>query len=161
MTLEQLAKAGRAPALPLRIELPGGELEVLSLLRVLPGQRYVGEARWQGRRVLAKLLVSERASRQFAREREGCRLLAAAAAPTPALLDSGAAVARHTRRVLDERGLLSARTSGGTESFLVTGDPTRAAPVVTDLLSRALGAAHVQNEGEIHRAPPRIERIQT
>lgn len=91
MTLEQLARAGRAPALPLRIELPGGELEVLSLLRVLPGQRYVGEARWQGRRVLAKLLVGERASRQFAREREGCRLLAAAAAPTPALLDSGEA----------------------------------------------------------------------
>ncbi|MXV19910.1 glutamate racemase [Deinococcus xianganensis] len=77
------------------------------------------------------------------------------------LLDSGAAVARHTRRVLEERGLLSARTSGGTESFLVTGDPARAAPVVTDLLSRALGAANVQNEGEIHRAPPRIERIQT
>ena len=53
MTLEQLARAGRAPALPLRIELPGGELEVLSLLRVLPGQRYVGEARWQGRRATA------------------------------------------------------------------------------------------------------------
>ena len=77
------------------------------------------------------------------------------------LLDSGAAVARHTRRVLEERDLLSARTSGGTEAFLVTGDPARAAPVVTDLLSRALGAANVQNEGEIHRAPPRIERIQT
>jgi len=77
------------------------------------------------------------------------------------LLDSGAAVARHTRRVLEERGLLSARTSGGTESFLVTGDPAQAAPVVTDLLSRALGPANVQNEGEIHRAPPRIERIQT
>ena len=30
--------------------------------------------------MLAKLLVGERASRQFAREREGCRLLAAAAA---------------------------------------------------------------------------------
>ncbi|WP_119672045.1 glutamate racemase [Deinococcus sp. RM] len=77
------------------------------------------------------------------------------------LLDSGAAVARHTRRVLEERGLLSARTSGGNEGFLVTGDPARAAPVVTDLLSRALGTANVQNEGEIHRAPPRIERIQT
>jgi len=91
MTLEQLAKAGRAPALPLRIDLPGGELELLSLLRVLPGQRYVGEALWQGQRVLAKLLVGERAARQFAREREGCALLAAAAAPTPALLDSGEA----------------------------------------------------------------------
>lgn len=77
------------------------------------------------------------------------------------LLDSGAAVARHTRRVLEERGLLSARTSGGTEGFLVTGDPARAAPVITELLSRALGPANVQNEGEVHRAPPRIECMQT
>ncbi|KTT20712.1 serine/threonine protein kinase [Pseudomonas oryzihabitans] len=91
MTLEQLAQAGRVPTLPLRIDLPGGELELRSLLRVLPGQRYVGEALWQGRRVLAKLLVGDRAARQFAREREGCRLLAAAAAPTPALLESGEA----------------------------------------------------------------------
>lgn len=77
------------------------------------------------------------------------------------LLDSGAAVARHTRRVLEDRRLLNARASGGTEAFLVTGDPARAAPVITDLLSRALGPANVQNEGEIHRAPPRIECMQT
>ena len=64
-------------------------------------------------------------------------------------------------RVLEDRRLLNARASGGTEAFLVTGDPARAAPVITDLLSRALGPANVQNEGEIHRAPPRIECMQT
>ncbi|UBV42273.1 glutamate racemase [Deinococcus taeanensis] len=74
------------------------------------------------------------------------------------LLDSGAAVARHTRRVLDGAGLLSGRGQGGQARYLVTGDPQRAAPVIATLLAR-----NVHNGKETHRAdlPPRIECIQT
>ncbi|MCM2320941.1 MAG: serine/threonine protein kinase [Pseudomonas sp.] len=92
MRLNELAAAGRSPALPLSIELPGGELRLLSLLRVLPGQRYVGEAEWQGRRVLAKLLVGPRAERHHGRELEGARLLREQGLNTPALLAEGLAV---------------------------------------------------------------------
>ena len=89
MKLAELCGAGRSPALPLDIELPEGRLRLLSLLRVLPGQRYVGEAQWQGRRVLAKLLVGARAARQHAREREGARLLGEQRLDSPALLAEG------------------------------------------------------------------------
>ena len=89
LRLAELAAAGRAPALPLRVALPGGELHLLSLLRVLPGQRYVGRAEWRGRPVLAKLLVGERAARQFARESAGAHLLAAQGLTTPELLHEG------------------------------------------------------------------------
>ena len=134
MILEQLAKAGRAPTLPLGIELPGGELELLSLLRVLPGQRYVGEARWQGRRVLAKLLVGERAARQFAREREGCRLLAAAGAPTPALLDSGEASGQGAWLLFD---FIEAAPSVEHLWQRIAGEPPLS-PAQNDLLGTAL-----------------------
>ncbi len=89
LRLSELASAGRRPVLPLSIELPGGELRLLSLLRVLPGQRYVGEAEWQGRRVLAKLLVGARAARQHARELDGARLLREQELDTPELLAEG------------------------------------------------------------------------
>lgn len=89
LRLGQLAAAGRTPALPLNIALPSGELRLLSLLRVLPGQRYVGEAQWQGRRVLAKLLVGAKAARQHARELEGARLLREQGLTTPELLAEG------------------------------------------------------------------------
>lgn len=91
MPLSELASAGRRPALPLSIALPTGELRLLSLLRVLPGQRYVGEAEWQGRRVLAKLLVGSRAQRQHARELAGARLLREQGLTTPQLLAEGLA----------------------------------------------------------------------
>ena len=46
MRLSELQKAGRTPSLPLSIELADAagpaQLQLLSLLRVLPGQRYVG-----------------------------------------------------------------------------------------------------------------------
>ncbi|MES2821021.1 MAG: lipopolysaccharide kinase InaA family protein [Pseudomonadota bacterium] len=93
MTLSELSQAGRAPALPLALELADAAgpatLVVEKLLRVLPGQRYVGVAQWRGRRVLAKLLVGPRAARQFQREREGARLLAGQGLPTPPLLAEG------------------------------------------------------------------------
>ena len=72
------------------LEASAGEtVQLLSLLRVLPGQRYVGLAQWQGGKVLAKLLVGNRAERHYAREVEGARLLAEHGLCTPPLLEQG------------------------------------------------------------------------
>ncbi len=89
MKLPELQHAGRAPALPLSVDLGADSLVVSAWLRVLPGQRYVGLARWQGRAVLAKLLVGTKAERHFVRERDGAKLLAASGLDTPALLAEG------------------------------------------------------------------------
>jgi len=90
MKLSALAGAGRAPALPMQLELPDSTaLEVDAWMRVLPGQRYVARAVCDGRQVLAKLLVGPKASRQYQREREGAGLLAAQELPTPALFAEG------------------------------------------------------------------------
>jgi tRNA A-37 threonylcarbamoyl transferase component Bud32 len=87
--LAELQHTGRAPALPLNVEFGAETLSISAWLRVLPGQRYVGLAHWQGRAVLAKLLVGAKAERHFAREREGAALLAASGLDTPALLGEG------------------------------------------------------------------------
>ncbi|MBC9249149.1 serine/threonine protein kinase [Pseudomonas alcaligenes] len=93
MKLAALAASGRTPSLPLQVELADAAgpatLQVERLLRVLPGQRYVGVAQWRGRTVLAKLLVGERAARHFRREREGAHLLAEQGLTTPLLLAEG------------------------------------------------------------------------
>ena len=93
MRLSELKSQGRAPVLPLDIQLADaagpGTLQLLSLLRVLPGQRYVGAAVWRGRPVLAKLLVGSRAARHFQRELAGVKALAAQGLPTPVLLADG------------------------------------------------------------------------
>ncbi len=89
MTLIELAQAGRSPALPLTLILPAGELRLMQWLRVLPGQRYVARAEWQGQQVLAKLLVGAKAERHFAREKAGAKLLAEQKMTTPALLADG------------------------------------------------------------------------
>lgn len=89
MTLDELGRGGRQPPLPLTLDLAGEPLCIERWLRVLPGQRYVGQARWQGRAVLAKLMVGRRAARQFAREREGAAQLAGQNLATPALLAQG------------------------------------------------------------------------
>ncbi|KIQ00496.1 MULTISPECIES: lipopolysaccharide kinase InaA family protein [Pseudomonas] len=90
MKLAFLTDAGRSPELPLLIEAPAGHtLELHSLLRVLPGQRYVGRAQWQGRAVLAKLLVGGKAERHYARELQGVQLLAQQGLSTPPLLEHG------------------------------------------------------------------------
>ncbi|PTQ71040.1 lipopolysaccharide kinase InaA family protein [Pseudomonas sp. GV071] len=89
MNLGQLRDAGRTPALPLSLQVAGEELRLLTLLRVLPGQRYVGVAQWQGRQVLAKLLVGGKAERHFNRESKGVHLLAEQGLLTPALLAEG------------------------------------------------------------------------
>ena len=93
MRLSELKNAGRSPALPISLTLADAagpaELQLLSLLRVLPGQRYVGAGVWRGRPVLAKLLVGQKAPRHFQRELEGVRLLAAQGMTTPLLLADG------------------------------------------------------------------------
>ncbi|MFJ2712793.1 lipopolysaccharide kinase InaA family protein [Pseudomonas sp. NPDC087346] len=93
MLLSDLKNAGRAPILPLTISLADAagvaDLQLLSLLRVLPGQRYVGAGVWRGRPVLAKLLVGSKAARHFQRELDGVRLLAAQGMTTPLLLADG------------------------------------------------------------------------
>ena len=81
---------GRSPQLPLTLDLDAGNtLQVECWLRVLPGQRYVGVAQWQGRKVLAKLLVGGNSQRHFARELTGAQLLATQGLTTPALLAQG------------------------------------------------------------------------
>ncbi len=93
MRLSELKNAGRQPELPLNIALADAagpaDLQLLSLLRVLPGQRYVGAGIWRGRPVLAKLLVGSKAARHFQRELGGVRLLAAQGLTTPQLLADG------------------------------------------------------------------------
>ncbi|NNB46152.1 lipopolysaccharide kinase InaA family protein [Pseudomonas chlororaphis] len=93
MRLSELKQAGRAPSLPLSLELADAAgpatLQLLSLLRVLPGQRYVGAAVWRGRPVLAKLLVGAKAARHFQRELQGVRLLEEQGMTTPLLLADG------------------------------------------------------------------------
>ncbi|KIQ57938.1 lipopolysaccharide kinase InaA family protein [Pseudomonas fluorescens] len=93
MQLSELKSAGRRPALPLSLELADAagpaQLQLLSLLRVLPGQRYVGAGIWRGRPVLAKLLVGSKAPRHFQRELQGVRLLAGQGLTTPLLLADG------------------------------------------------------------------------
>src|ERR1700712_4098550 len=93
MRLSELKNAGRTPALPMSIALADAagpaELQLLTLLRVLPGQRYVGAGIWRGRPVLAKLLVGAKAARHFQRERDGVHLLADQGMTTPLLLVEG------------------------------------------------------------------------
>ncbi|WP_296187649.1 lipopolysaccharide kinase InaA family protein [Pseudomonas sp. UBA1879] len=93
MRLSELKNAGRTPTLPMSIALADAagpaELQLLSLLRVLPGQRYVGAGIWRGRPVLAKLLVGHKAPRHFQRERDGVHLLAEQGLTTPLLLAEG------------------------------------------------------------------------
>jgi tRNA A-37 threonylcarbamoyl transferase component Bud32 len=90
MNLGNLLHAGRTPLMPLPLELQGQPpLRLLNLLRVLPGQRYVGLADWQGRAVLAKLFVGAKAARHFNRELRGVEQLAAQGLPSPALLAQG------------------------------------------------------------------------
>lgn len=80
---------------------------------------------------------------------------------TFALVDSGAAVARHTRNVLERGGLLNRQQRPGEVTYLVTGDVEQARPVIATLT-----AENMQNKGLSHRAdgssaPLRIERITT
>jgi tRNA A-37 threonylcarbamoyl transferase component Bud32 len=85
-----LRRAGRSPATPFRVRGAGGEIiTVLRLLRVLPGKRLAGEARRDGKIVLAKLFVGRGGERHWARERRGLALLRDAGLPTPETAGAG------------------------------------------------------------------------
>ncbi|POA47302.1 serine/threonine protein kinase [Pseudomonas sp. MPR-ANC1] len=140
MQLSELAAAGRTPQLPLTITLADAagtaDLQLLSLLRVLPGQRYVGAGVWRGRPVLAKLLVGSKAARHFQRELEGVRLLAAQGLTTPLLLADGLKNA--------EGGWLLFDFLEGAESLGDAWTKVEALPMLADeqsaVLAEALGA---------------------
>lgn len=83
----ELRSAGRKPSVPFTIRLPDERcLQVIRLLRVLPGKRVVGEAILDGERVLAKLFVDERSARYWSREQRGIHALAECGIPTPELI---------------------------------------------------------------------------
>ena len=87
MQLSQLT--GRAPQLPLSLALANGQtLLIEQWLRVLPEQRYVAKAQWQGRNVLVKILVGSKAARQYQREFEGAQLLTEQQISSAAILDA-------------------------------------------------------------------------
>ena len=85
MKLSQLS--GRAPQLPLTLTLDNGQTVVVEQwLRVLPGQRYVAKAQWQGRNVLVKVFIGRKAARQYQREQAGAQLLIAQQINSAAIL---------------------------------------------------------------------------
>ena len=87
MKLNELS--GRRPALPLSLVLENGQtLTVGQWLRVLPEQRYVGKAQWQGRSVLVKILLGSKAARQYQRELDGAQLLSEQKITSAKLLDA-------------------------------------------------------------------------
>lgn len=133
MRLAQLQSAGRQPALPLTLELAGETLSLTRLLRVLPGQRYVGLAEWRGRPVLAKLLVGAKAQRHFQREHEGARLLAEQQLNTPALLAEGFADG--------QGGWLLFEYLDGAQSLWDAWRAVAGEPLLSDAQQAALGEA--------------------
>ncbi|PCR96658.1 serine/threonine protein kinase [Pseudomonas fluorescens] len=145
MQLSDLKNAGRTPSLPLTVSLADAagtaDLQLLSLLRVLPGQRYVGAGVWRGRPVLAKLLVGSKAARHFQRELEGVKLLAAQGMTTPLLLADGLKDG--------EGGWLLFEFLEGAESLGDAWSKVESLPVLADeqssVLAEALGAI-----GQLH-----------
>ncbi len=145
MRLSELKNSGRSPTLPLSLELADAagpaQLQLLSLLRVLPGQRYVGAGVWRGRPVLAKLLVGSKAARHFQRELQGVRLLAEQGLTTPLLLADGLQEG--------EGGWLLFELLQGAQSLGDAWNQVEALPVLADeqaeVLAEALGAI-----GQLH-----------
>ena len=84
-----MAAATARPLLPLDIELPEGHgtLRCQSLVRFLPGRRWVCSGVWNGRPVFIKLFLARRRSRvHWQRETTGVRAMMAGGIPTPTLL---------------------------------------------------------------------------
>ncbi|MGP9824455.1 lipopolysaccharide kinase InaA family protein [Ectopseudomonas khazarica] len=141
MSLRELSQAGRTPALPLQVQMADTAVQVNEWLRVLPGQRYVGVATWQGREVLAKLLVGGRAQRHYQRELDGARLLAGQGLPTPALLAHGF--------VEGQGGWLLFEYLSGAQSLWSAWQAVAAEPVLTDAQQAVLGEA-LATVGSLH-----------
>ncbi|HEY1012591.1 MAG TPA: glutamate racemase [Herpetosiphonaceae bacterium] len=68
-------------------------------------------------------------------------LIAEIAGPGVELIDTGAAVARQTRRLLEQEGLLDGRAEPGAMSWYCSGDPAAAAPVMSRLWGAAVEVA--------------------
>lgn len=77
---------GREPHLPHSVLLSDGELCFERWLRVLPNQRYVGIAQWNGEQVLAKVFTGKKASRHYQRELLGIQALNSQSIPSVRLL---------------------------------------------------------------------------
>ena len=78
---------GRAPSLPHTLVLADGTpLQLEAWLRVLPDQRYVARAQWQGKAVLAKLFIGKKAAKRYQQELQGIKNLIAQQLPTPAII---------------------------------------------------------------------------
>ncbi|MBX8510648.1 serine/threonine protein kinase [Pseudomonas cichorii] len=137
MRLSELKNAGRTPELPLNVTLADtigpADLQLLTLLRVLPGQRYVGAGVWRCRTVLAKLLVGNKAARHFQRELDGVRLLAEQGLTTPLLLADGLQEG--------EGGWLLFEFLDGAESLGDAWEQVRNLPPLADEQQRVLGEA--------------------
>jgi tRNA A-37 threonylcarbamoyl transferase component Bud32 len=141
MQLADLQLAGRAPELPLQLVLNGEPLVLERLLRVLPGQRYVGLAQWRGRAVLAKLLVGGKAERHFQRELSGTRLLAEQGLCTPELLAEGF--------VAGQGGWLLFDYLDGAESLWDAWRAVEREPLLSEGLQTVLGEA-LNAIGQLH-----------
>ena len=90
LPVTELRHEGRGPDVPFQVRGEDGEIITLErLLRVLPGKRIVGEARWRDRHVLAKLFVARHNTRHWERERQGIDALRAANLPTPGIVSAG------------------------------------------------------------------------
>jgi glutamate racemase len=63
-------------------------------------------------------------------------LVAEVAGPDVTLIETGAAVARQLKRVLEERGITAAEDAVATELFWTSGDPARSQRVISTLLER-------------------------
>lgn len=143
MKLFELRRAGRDPKLPLQMQLPDGRLTLLQWLRVLPNRRYVALAEWQGRRVLAKLLVGRKARRQYLRERAGAACLAEQELPAPALLAHGYQVSDGGWLLFD---FLEGAESLGCRWRTVAGQPPLSADqrAILGAALEAIGAMHAR-----------------
>lgn len=87
---QALSAAGRTPCVPFSIRLDNGTtVEVVRLLRVLPGKRIVGEGRTGGKHVLIKLFVARESKRHWLREHDGIAALETAGILTPPQEDTG------------------------------------------------------------------------
>lgn len=134
MSIGALVRAGREPPVPWTLEHPKfGTLRIHQWLRVLPGQRYVGAAQWQGQSVLVKLLVGHKAERHFRREWQGATWLQDQHIQTPELLHSGF--------VPHEGGWLIFEYLAASESLHAVGQAVLAAPALTHAQHQLLTTA--------------------
>jgi hypothetical protein len=123
---------------------PGpGQLQLLSLLRVLPGQRYVGAGVWRGRTGAGQVDGGCKAARNFQRELTGVRLLAEQGLTTPQLLADGLQEG--------EGGWLLFEFLEGPKAWATPGMPSKTLPPLADEQTGSTG----RSAGAIAQMHPR------